>query len=89
MAEDYEAKRYKRDRKKRIAAERKWQESSKDYAAKHRTRSKVQAATPKLPGPSAVCPNCRKKGGRKEIHHLSYKPPKTEIRCSKCNPRPG
>jgi len=93
MAEDYEAKRYKRDRKKRIAAERKWQANNKEYAEKHRVRSRVtnavRAGTKKKPTPGAVCPNCGRKGFRKEWHHISYEPPKGEWRCSKCNPRPG
>ena len=90
MADDYEAKRYRRDRKKRIAAERAWQANNPEYRAKHRTRGKAQAKG-KLPGPAAKCPHCHRTGGRKERHHISGYGPnaKTEIRCSLCNPRPG
>jgi len=85
---EWEAKRYKRDRTKRIAAERKWQASNAEYAEKHRARGRAQGKGT-LPSPGAKCPNCGKTGGRKERHHISYNPPKTDIRCSKCNPRPG
>jgi hypothetical protein len=85
----YEKKRYARDRKKRIAAEEKWQAGNEEYRRKHRQRAKEQAKG-KLPPESAKCPNCGKTGGRKERHHTTYKGKgKTEIRCSKCNPRPG
>jgi hypothetical protein len=88
MAEDYEAKRYKRDKPKRIAAEQAWQKDNPEYKAKHKLRGKEQAKG-KLPGKAAKCPHCNKAGGRKEVHHLSYDPPKTDVRCSLCNPRPG
>ena len=92
-SEGYEKRRYARDRKKRIAAERKWQAGNKEYAEKHRVRSRVTNAvrdgSKKKPTPGAVCPNCGRKGFRKEWHHISYEPPKGEWRCSKCNPRPG
>jgi hypothetical protein len=85
---EYERKRYKRDRTKRIAAERKWQKGNAEYKAKHQIRGKQQAAADPPPT-SAACPNCGKTGGRKEFHHTSYKPAKGEWRCSKCNKRPG
>jgi len=86
---EWEAKRYKRDRRKRIAAERKWQENNAEYKAKHKLRGRAQAQG-KLPPPSAKCPHCGQTGGRKERHHISYKGKgRTEIRCSKCNQRPG
>jgi len=89
-SEGYEKRRYARDRKKRIAAERKWQENNAEYKAKHKLRGKAQGGG-KLPPASAKCPNCGKTGGRKERHHIgkTYAASKTEIRCSKCNPRPG
>lgn len=88
MADGYEKKRYQRDRKKRIAAERKWQANNPEYKEKHKLRGKDQAKrTP--PSASSKCPHCGKTGGRKEWHHTSYKPPKGEWRCSKCNPRGG
>jgi len=87
--ESYEKRRYARDRKKRIAAERKWQKDNPEYKAKHKLRGKAQAEG-KLPGPGAKCPHCGQTGGRKERHHVSYEGKgKTEIRCSKCNKRPG
>ena len=86
---EWEAKRYKRDRKKRIAAERKWQENNAEYKAKHALRGKAQDKG-KLPPDSAKCSHCGKTGGRKERHHLTYGgKAKTEVWCSKCNPRPG
>lgn len=85
---DYESKRYRRDKTKRIAAERKWQEGNAEYRSKHRLRGRAQYKA-NLPSKSAKCPHCGKTGGRKELHHLSYNPPKTEVRCSLCNKRPG
>jgi len=68
-SEGYEAKRYRRDRKKRIAAERKWQRDNKEYAEKHRVRSKVTNAVrdgrKDKPALGAPCPNCSKKVGLK------------------------
>ena len=88
-SETYEKMRYARDRRKRIAAERKWQENNAEYKAKHALRGKAQDKG-KLPPDSAKCPHCSKTGGRKERHHLgAYKSQKTEIRCSLCNPRGG
>jgi hypothetical protein len=84
----YERKRYARDKKKRIAAERAWQKDNPEYKKKHALRGKEQSKG-KLPGKAAKCPHCGKVGGRKERHHTSYDPPKTDVRCSKCNPRPG
>ena len=86
---DYEKRRYARDKKKRIAAERKWQADNPEYEAKHKQRGKEQAKG-KLPGKAAKCPHCGKTGFRKERHHTTYKGKgKTDIRCSACNPRTG
>ena len=88
----YEKKRYARDKKKRIAAERKWQEKVKDdpeHKAKVKARSKVQTA--KRSGkakPPATCPKCGRRA-KLEYHHTAYNPPRGYWRCSRCNPRPG
>ena len=84
---DYEKKRYARDRRKRIAAERAWQRGNSEYRKKHKLRGKAQRKP--LPGKAAKCPHCGRTGFRKEWHHVSYDPPKVEVRCSACNKRPG
>lgn len=88
----YEKRRYARDKKKRIAAEKKWQQKVKDdpsHKQKVKARSKVNTA--KRAGkakPPANCPKCGRKA-KLEFHHTNYKTGAGFWRCSRCNPRPG
>jgi len=84
-----DAKRYAKDPAKRIAAEKAYkakQKAKNPAGVKQKTKARNEA--PKnLPPTSAKCPHCGRTGGRKEWHHISYNPPKGELRCSLCNPR--
>lgn len=89
----YERKRYARDKKKRIAAERAYVEKQKgkpEYQARVKARNKVthdvEAGRSKRPSKSAKCPHCGKTGGQKEWHHQTKNP---SWWCSKCHPRGG
>ena len=88
----YEKKRYRRDRKKRIAAETAYKEKKKSdpkfkakVKARSKVRTKVRAGAQKAP---ARCPKCGRTG-RMEFHHTNYKTGAGFWRCPRCNPRGG
>lgn len=91
-AREADARRYARDRKKRIAAEKAYKESKKGdptYEAKVKARAKVNNALRdgKISKPNA-CPNCGRTMTRVEGHHTGKTGAgKMVWRCSRCNPR--
>jgi len=81
-------RRYARDKKKRIAGQKRWEakeerEHPKERAKKEHARNVAPQKTA-----SAKCAVCGSKENL-EWHHTSYEPPKGEWRCPKHNPRGG
>ena len=85
----YEKRRYAANKKKRIAAERKWQDKVKDdpaHKAKVKARSKVQTARRSGKAkPPANCPKCGRKA-KLDWHHSNYKTGAGYWRCARCHP---
>lgn len=90
-----DAKRYAKDRKKRIAAEKAYKDKKKSdpaYKKKVKARSKVNNAVRdgrmKKPKVGDACPNCGAPMTRLEAHHTGKGGTgKTIWACPRCNPR--
>ena len=77
--------------KDRVKNTRRWEKNHPEkFKADRKARSKVNNAVRdgemKKPAKSAACPNCSKRGFRKEFDHQSKHP---KWKCSACHPRGG
>ena len=78
-----------RDKKAQVKAVRKWEKDNPErFKAGRKARAKVNNAVrdgrAKKPTKDAKCPNCGKKGFRKEYDHQGKKP---GWKCSACHDR--
>ena len=83
---EIDRRRYQRDKKKRLAAQKR-QDAKEKREPDHKAKQYARDTAPHA-GAGAKCAVCGSTVNL-EWHHTSYEPPKGEWRCPKHNPRGG